>query len=541
MLKRSSNEETDDKLESRSISEASIRPIRSFPHLEWAISVAIQLDANSFQYCVAKKSPFGTKILDYSKIYLPKDKRTKENRQEFLSSEISHLVESFPPCKAKYTLVVDGENAVFRVFDLPQMPATELAKAVFFEGEKRTPFLLEEAHYGHRAIEKKSSASTKQITVALSAITREHLQSLTDLFGTFGIKFEKIHLDAEVMGHLLSLVPDFNINSPYGILNIKPQGSDFAFYRGDALKFLHRSSVGSEQLHLSNHMADVDSNALPRELERFAKTLAFEAESCLDYYSAQGSADSLDRFFVVGDLTYSDEIVKGFTERFGISFTPFPVDCLKRYFSDPSAALPGVAGALSVIASAVSSQEFCDLAPQKTKLLRQRSTFIRRSLTLSLGALALVGVLVGGALLKRSYAFEQKQALAKAVEDIESSSGFALSVVLERQLALHERLVKDLSSNSGSYHLMMKELSSLTPETVELRFFEYLSNQTNSRPLLTGIVTSKTIPPEIILADYIFRLESSPVFSNVILESESKHRKGSSRMITFTIRLDALT
>ena len=94
-----------------------------------------------------------------------------------------------------------------------------------------SPAELEEAHYGHRAIETISTSSSKQLTVAFGAITRKQLQSLTDVFKAFHIHFDKVHLDAEVMGHLLSLIADFNISSPYGILNIKPQGSVFAFDR----------------------------------------------------------------------------------------------------------------------------------------------------------------------------------------------------------------------------------------------------------------------------------------------------------------------
>jgi hypothetical protein len=54
------------------------------------------------------------------------------------------------------------------------------------------------------------------------------------------------------------------------------------------------------------------------------------------------------------------------------------------------------------------------------------------------------------------------------------------------------------------------------------------------------MASSTDPPPEVILAEFIVRLESSPFFDNVTLDKHSKSSKGSLFTIDFQISMDAI-
>ena len=86
-----------------------------------------------------------------------------------------------------------------------------------------------------------------------------------------------------------------------------------------------------------------------------------------------------------------------------------------------------------------------------------------------------------------------------------------------------------------SYNL--KELSNLTPAQIKLIHFDFRPAEPNKNILIQGVVTSPTIPPEIILAEYTETLASSPLFDNVYIIKHVKKNEKEQFFIEFVINM----
>jgi Tfp pilus assembly protein PilN len=83
----------------------------------------------------------------------------------------------------------------------------------------------------------------------------------------------------------------------------------------------------------------------------------------------------------------------------------------------------------------------------------------------------------------------------------------------------------------------LKELSRLTPGPIRLTGLDYQGTKVEQNLNLQGIVKSRTVPPEVLLAEYVKTLDDSPVFTTVSVSRYTKKEVRDAFELEFSLLL----
>ncbi len=510
------------------VSEVPIHPRSGFAlgrHLSFSI------DDGSVQ--MAAVSHFGRKkrILDIRKVYIPNSLTGTSDRASFIGETIDEFLSEFGRRWARLSVAISGKETAFRTFFMPVLKKPELDSAVRFEAKKQIPFPLENSTFDYRPVFKILGSGQPRYKIALQASTRLLVEKQLEPFRQRNIDVSAVYHSQDVIGQLLSHLPHVKSGTHSTVINITRDHSEMSFYRGSNLEFSHISPVGSSLLRQQTDNAAFES---------FAETLSTEIQTSLDYYAGQYPGSSTDRIFVYGDLAYSSELLQCLNGYTGVEFERFPTELLdfaparKRTFAD---ALPVC---LPVLASAVCSARVANLLPTEERLkqvnrkvgrLAQAALII---LTLALGA--------GWVLMKQNTAVARNNltSLNRQVESFKNSEAYHSYNVLKRQIADHRTYIERTRKQPSFLTLSLKELSLLTPATIRLFNLTHEPQKSGKNFTIQGAVTSKEIPPEVLLAEYIEDLNGSPFFENVALMKYVKRRVDDAFEIEFQIDMKGI-
>ncbi len=508
---------------------------------DWTLGkvVVFQIDSHSLQYCIAQRGITSTKVLDFGKIYRPRVGERLADHAAFLSDELVRLKKQHKLTNARIGLSISSSDIAVRTLTIPQMPQGEERRAIYFEGDKRIPFSLDDAYWSYRRCERISSGSGNDVTITLMALQKQALDDVLSFFHDNNIFFDFISLDIEALGLALGQMPEFSDSQPHGLLNIRPTRTDISLYSGTRLKFLHHGGFGSVALGQSLQFNSEAQQFMPQAFENFTEGLANVIQNALDYYGAQHSLDEIEAFYIYGDFTYSDQLIERLSEKFGVTFRQFPVEVFNS-LSFAEAELNNVIPvALPVIAAATCPYMLSDFTPDFVHERNRSRMFMRHAIAAS----ALVALGLGTAWSAQLWQGKiAERALADAKETVdrfESSPAYAGYRILKEELLRQESIINKLEKEGSDHYLALKELSALTPSSIRLDYLQYYPKGRGTSSTLSGMVISRSVAPEVILAEYTSRLEGSPVFTNVQIKSHNKSIEGSSRKITFSMTLTA--
>jgi hypothetical protein len=73
------------------------------------------------------------------------------------------------------------------------------------------------------------------------------------------------------------------------------------------------------------------------------------------------------------------------------------------------------------------------------------------------------------------------------------------------------------------------------PEPVSLYNLEYNADAPERNFLLSGAITSRRTPPELVLAEFVENLAASPFYDDVVVERHVKRRNASQLVLDFSL------
>ncbi|UCD94959.1 MAG: pilus assembly protein PilM [Candidatus Zixiibacteriota bacterium] len=495
-------------------------------------TVAILFDENSLQMATARRFWHQSRLIDVTKIYLPRTLDTSEKRTSFLIDRITEYVKEFERPLTKFILGISGPDSVFRVITLPDMPRRELIKAIYWEGNKRIPFGLENAYYGQRFNENVKTAVDGTVSAFLVAVLKKAVDTRLELLESLEIDVDEAHHELEAIGCFLPFMDNFHSDRTYILVNIKREITEINYYQGTRLQFAHTSSVGSESLTIGSGLAADEDEA--------TENLTSEIQNSLDYYVGQFPGSSTEMIFLYGDLCYSDELIATLSERIGIQFKRLPLTqrAGKRFLMKDSA--DQIPVSLGAVALSMTEYDLISFLPPKIKENRAVKRFIRMAVPAVMTfALALLGF---WASVKYQIAIETGR-LANANQQMElfkSSASYGMYTRLKRQMVADQAILEKLNREPTFLHLNLKELSRITPGTIKLDLYDLYDDGQRNHLVLTGYAFSQDPPPEVVLAEYIARLDSSPFFKDVSLRKHSKHDRSGQFVIDFRLEMEAV-
>lgn len=487
-------------------------------------TIAIFFDDNSVQFATAKTFYHHTRLLNVTKVYIPKSYDSEEKRRNFLVTQVNRYINEFRRPLTRFILGVGGSESAFRLITLPKMSRKEMAEAIYWEGNKRIPFGLDDAYHGYRINGNADAVEKDSVSASFLAVSKKEVDRHLELLDPLEINIDGIHHELEAIGHLLRHIDNFDANKTYALINIKKKSSEISFYRGMRLDFMHVSSVGSENLFGSPDSQTRDE---------------FFAES-LDYYAGQFSASPADTVFIYGDLSYSDDLIDNLSDRFGIEFTRFPIDRLIKSQPHIEEFAGQIPASLSTVALAMANQDMINFLPPEIKENRAAIRYIKFAVP---SFLLFIAVLLGfWASLKYQIDIESGKLAAtyEQIEEFRNSPMYIMYNQIKNQIAADRAILKKLNQEPTFLHLNLKELSRITPDKVKLSLYELDNARSQNGLVIHGQAKSFDPPPEIILAEFVARLESSPFFDNVSLKNHTKINSGGEFVIEFQIGMDAI-
>jgi hypothetical protein len=494
-------------------------------------TIAICIDDYSIKLAAAQRFGHITRLLSAIKIYIPSSYDDPTRRQDFITAEIGRFIREYRRPLTKIILGVGGQESAVRVLTLPQMSNKELGRAVYWEGKKQIPFGLDEAFYGHYVIPNSGFGANKNISASIIAVSKKEIfHRLGQLHTNF--KVDAIHHELEALGHLLRNVDGFSVEKTYMLINIKKDRSEVSFFRGDKLIFIHISSLGSGTLP---HGKFNDGN-----FDSFTENLVLEIQNSLDYYVGRFSQASTETVFVYGDLSYSDDLISHLTDRFGLEFRRFPLE--KWLKSQPQAKdfADQIPVSLSAMALAVNNYPLINFLPPNLKEEKAVTRYYRWAVPAMI--LIISALLMTWTALKFEVNADRNN-LAAAQNEIESfrrSHSFLAYSRIKQQTAANRILLEKMAKAQTYLNLNLKELSLLTPASINLENYELQNDGDTNSLMLTGWVFSTTAPPEMVLAEYIARLEGSPFYDNIMLKKHVKSSRNSGFVLDFTLEMNAI-
>lgn len=501
--------------------------------------IAFHLDDDSLQYCFCKKQFSKLSLVDFGKIYLPASEKDSDLPFVFFKEEIRRLCLDNDFRSPRYALSLPSNQTALRTLRIPKMSPDELRQAVFFEGSKKTPFRLEDAYWNYRITEELITDKTHYLNISLIAVSSGYVEDRLSFFADLGIDFDFIYQDAEALGFSLRRLPGFSEDLPYGLLNIRPSYTHIALYQGSRLKFMHRGNIGSVAFG-SSSAADIGAESLfPQQMDNFTEGLVTEIQNCLDFYGTQAGFDQIDTFYVYGDLTYSEDLIDRLVDRFGIKFVRFPSDAFSSAHVVNEIQADTISTVLPALATATSGYLLTDLTAPAVREERKLKRFKRFALQVGVITVIALAGMWQISRMQLAGAKYNHDSIAAQVVRFERSPAYAGYRVIKQELARQQSIIDRLKRDDTQHYLALKEIAALTPPTIRLKYFQYFPRNIGKLTYVSGEVVTSSLAPEVSLADYIGRLDGSPLFSAVTLERHNKSIKGATRTVTFTLNMRA--
>lgn len=505
------------------------------PPRRWTVGrrLVFSVDNGFIQMVAARHLAGRCDILDISRAPQLSDTESAARRSDHLSLTVADYVSRFGGGSAEIDLVISGRETAFRSFLMPVLKPSALESAIGYEAQKQIPFPSAECVIDYRRTFKIIDNRRARYKIALHAATSRLVKEQLEPFRQKGLQVANVVIADEAVGRLLERLPDFDPDAVYTLVEVGPQDCKVAYYRGSALEFTHTGSVDLSQIGSQPDIA---------RIEFFAESLAREISVSQDYYSGQYTKAPPNRILMFGELAGRPELLELFSDKTQFEFVPFPLEAAGLFKGTDSDEKRLAWTCLPTLAAATTRYRLCNLLPREIRQTQTCRTVGRYSrLILALAALIL---LTSWAHLRMSIdsSLRSTEAIEHQVTHASQSEAYLKHRSLMQQIAFDRAYIKKTETPPEDFHLILKELSILTPTRVKLYRLEYapglIENLQNL--VLNGKVAASDIPPEMILAQYVERLKASGFYRNVALVRHVKRKVRNAFVIDFQIEMQGV-
>ncbi|MFQ5452563.1 MAG: pilus assembly protein PilM [Candidatus Zixiibacteriota bacterium] len=509
-------------------SKITVKKIHPAKHQFFGKIISFNIDNFSIEMAATWHWGYKRKLLAIKIDYFPKENFSSKKKKQFISNKISEFINRYGGMFTKISLPISGKETTFRTITMPALNKKDLTSAIGYEVNKQIPFPIEDCNYNFRTVYEITDTKKTLYKIDLQAATKKYIFKRLEPFESQGINISSLYHTNDATGQLLKHLKNYNEHNNYTLLRIGLEETEISFYNGSTLEFSHIFTVSSVILG--------DKPERTR-YEYFAELIANEIQTSLDFYTGQYTSSFNNKIYVYGDHATKTELLDLLNSTGGIKFELFPVAELNFINIIDVKSLDVLVTCLPVLAISTCQVSLANLLPAGDRLAR-RLARINAYSKYSLALLAFILMVSWGVL--RNDINEVRENLMSTnhqIEEFKNSEFFHTYNLIKRQIA-YDQSYMDLIKGSPSYlNLNLKELSNLTPLAIELIFLKYQSDLNDGNIYMHGVVESKDIPPEIILAEYIENLIASPFYEDVAIIRHVKKKVRNHFEIEFQIKM----
>ncbi|MCX6834127.1 MAG: pilus assembly protein PilM [candidate division Zixibacteria bacterium] len=500
------------------------------PRVQYRVGrhLAFTFGDDSLQMAAALHLGPRIRLLDVTKHYFSaRDLSSPDRREQLLRQEIRQYTSQFGGRRPTISLTLTGPQTALRTVTLPWLTKREFETALTFEAGRQLPFRIEDCWIDYRITEIIRRGKNRQVRAAVLAATRVAVQELLTPFDQSGVDVNRVYHTQDSIGQLLRFLTDFDDDRNYMLVDVHRRRTEISYFHGDNLQFYHISSLGSS--FFANRTG-------PTAFEYFAESLATELQNSLDYYGGQFAGPAAQEIYIYGDLSYTDELIALLTERMGFTFRCFPTERLRLTKNRDLPFEKNLAVCLPAVAAAVSQTRIADLLPYPLKA-REKRRIVDRA---GIAAIMLVALVLGLHWLSMAFIMSSERTqlieLRGEINKFQTSDMFATYSRVKTRVAANQTYLENTRENPSLLALNLKELSHLVPAPVRLNTLEF-TDAVERNMQMSGVITTNDTPPEVVLAELVENLASSPFYGDVQVDHNVKRRKDNQSQLEFSLSM----
>jgi len=213
------------------------------------------------------------------------------SKKEAFKAAVVETVEKTGLKQATVTLALPGSESIIRHFELPSMPAREVASAVRFEAQKYMPFEIKDLSYDFESF---PDTKKKNIKIVFLAARKSLIESLLQVLSAAGLLVSAIEPDALSILRLEMLQPREKKDEVLALINLRDDGSFDVVVKKNKMILMARTGAFTPP-------ALLEPSGFGRDFESFAK----ESVLSFSYFSKNFRNEEIKRIFLSTDLAYN--------------------------------------------------------------------------------------------------------------------------------------------------------------------------------------------------------------------------------------------
>jgi Tfp pilus assembly PilM family ATPase len=471
------------------------------------------------------------RLIDVTKRYFSAaELASPDRREQVLRQEVRQYVSDYGGRFPTISLTLTGPETALRTVTLPRLNKREFEAALKYEAGRQLPFRSEDCWIDYRITDVIQHGKERQSRAAVLAATRVAVQACLTPFEQLGIDVNRIYHTQDVIGHLLPLLSDYRDDRDYMLVDVHRRRTEISYYRGSKLQFYHVSSLGSTLL---------TNRTNPRVFEYFAESLATELQNSLDFYGGQFASQAAQEIFIYGDLSYTDELIVLLTERLGFTFRRFPTEKLDLIGRQSSSIENNLAVSLPAVAAAVNRAQIADLLPSPLKARETLRSVNRIGLAGMFVVVTVIALYWLAITARIGTARSQISELQQQIGMFQTSEMFASYSRIKTRIAANQAYLENTREKPSLLALNLKELSHLVPGAARLYSLEF-SDAPDRNVMLSGLISTRETPPEVVLAELVENLSASPFYDSVQVDRHVKRLKDNQAELDFSLSMRGL-
>ncbi|MFH1687136.1 MAG: pilus assembly protein PilM [bacterium] len=478
--------------------------------------IAVSWDDQGVKMATARHWGPWVRVIDVVREQIPAEMSDVDQLPGFVADRIAQYIRRQPRFIRRLSLVVSDRDTVFRSFVMPSLKRRDLESAIRFETQKQLPFPADRCHLGFRELWRIKDKKHSQVRVGLHAATALHVKTRLEPLLKQGLPLVGVYHAPESVGQLLRLIPRFDPEALYTVLELTPTRSMVAVYRGTCLEFVNAGTAGSAIIS--------DQGLHPGRLESFADAVVADLQTSQDFFSGQTSQDFSTRVLLHGELPNIEELLGTLNGRSVFEFETFPIG---------RAALPSnsdqvdqvreiAVTCLPVLSSAMDQSTLTNLLPVDYKRANRERRLGHYAKTAAALLVVVLGIVSAIAFDRTGIAYRELQQVSTQLTVLKSSEANRTYHVIKRQIVADQAFLESAKEKPSVLALALKELTRITDPAIRLQGLQVKSAAGRPTIDLSGIVATNDLPPEIALAEFVEALRASPFFDRVEVVRHSK-------------------
>jgi hypothetical protein len=221
----------------------------------------------------------------------------------------------------------------------------------------------------------------------------------------------------------------------------------------------------------------------------------------------------------------------------GLQFERFPIAFDNKARINTGKYGDDLSLSLGTAAAALSDYRMIDFLPAEKKEIRDNARYYRFAVPALITMVLIQLGFLGSIYFENRSEKNRLTDLTGQIERFRSSPSYILYHKVKRQITTDRSVLSLLENEPTFLNLNLKEISRITPEGVKLDQFELTRKENGYGLYIMGKAISSDPPPEIILAEYIARLERSPFYDNIVLKRHIKRPHYSRFVVDFELEM----